>query len=106
MDGTVSTDRGEVETAVKQGIVAVAVEYGLNEVDWQEEDKDVKKVLEEVLAMEFESPYAESYKEKLKPSYVMYGRKGVRTQLGYIASNCEDEEKEEKIEELREKLRR
>ncbi len=101
---TIKNKRGEVDASLKEEPMSVSMEYSLNEFDWDDGDEDIKEVVEEIQQMSFANPYVQPYLDKLQTSYVLYGRDGVKTQLGYIASNCEDDEKAKKIIQLKKRI--
>lgn len=101
------TERGEVDTKVEEDNFSVSVIHELKQIDWQEGDEDIKEVIGKVLEMDFSSPYAETYQENLKESYVLYGRDGVKTQLLYLMANLDEESESGKmktIEKLKDEL--
>jgi len=98
------TERGSVETSIDSGGISVAIEHELRKIDWKEGDEDIREAIGQILDMEFSSPYAMTYQDNLKNSYVLYGRDGVKTQIRYLIGNIEDEEKEGKVDEILDRL--
>lgn len=98
------TNRGIVKSDVKEDDFSVSIEHELVKVKWDRGDGDLKKVIGEVMNMEFDNEEAITYRDNLKVSYVLYGRDGVRKQLRYIIVNVEDDDKEDKIKKLLEDI--
>jgi len=103
MDEEIETERGKVKASFDERDKILKIDYDLKDVNW-DDDKDIQDVVEAIQEIDLKDPYAQSYQEQLDTSFVMYGREGVKTQLGYIASNCEDEDLANDIDEIRKLL--